>query len=52
MSKPTSEARRRNVQDEQDSKVKFNYEHEGADEASGANEGEAQAVKRDVRRAE
>ena len=41
-------------QDEQDSKVKFDTKHEGADAASGVNpsEGEAQAVKRDVRRAE
>ena len=41
-------------QDEQDNKVKFDAKHEGADAASGVNpsEGEAQAVKRDVRRAE
>ena len=41
-------------QDEQDSKVKFDTKHEGADAASGVNpsKGEAQAVKRDVRRAE
>ena len=41
-------------QDEQDNKVKFDTKHEGADAASGVNpsEGEAQAVKRDVRRAE
>ena len=41
-------------QDEQDSKVKFDTKHEGADAASGVNpsEGEAQAVKPDVRRAE
>ena len=41
-------------QDEQDNKVKFDTKHEGADAASGVNpsEGEAQAVKPDVRRAE